>query len=91
MPTAERGTMAQQDCVVEVAVEDIGLDQAGRVAVMKPEAERLLAARRRKQLTRPPIPNTNCQEVCNTASGCGPINKKCNPNTVSNCGCRKLE
>jgi hypothetical protein len=74
--------MAQPDRVVEVAVEDIGLDQVGQVAVMKADAEHLLAARRRNPVPRPPIPNTNCQEVCNTASSCGPINKKCNPNEL---------
>ena len=80
-------TMAQQEPVPGVAIEDIGLDGEGRVALTNPQvAERLkilLAAKRPKP---PPKPNTNCTG-CNTVDGCGPSNSNCQPNTVANCGC----
>ena len=83
--------MAQQELLTEFIVEDIGLDGEGRVAITDPRvAERLrltLAAKPRKPA---PKPNTNCN-ICNTVEGCGPLNETCSPNTVPNCGCRKLE
>ena len=81
---------AQQEPVPAVAIEDIGLDGEGRVAITNPQvAERLKVAvgSRRREPTS--APNTNCAG-CNTTKGCGPLNTKCNPNTVSSCGAKSL-
>jgi hypothetical protein len=71
-------------------IEEIGLDAEGRVAVTNPEIaarlRRTSAAVRGKPA---PAPNTNC-ETCNTAKGCDGTNDVCHPNTVPNCGCRKI-
>jgi hypothetical protein len=85
--------MAEQEILTGLMVEDIGLDGEGRVAVQNPQiAERIrLALAVERQRPKPsPKPNTNCG-VCNTVEGCGPLNETCSPNTVPNCGCRKLE
>ena len=93
--SAENGrAMAQREPVVDLLFEEIGLDAEGRACITNPKAAAqlplVLAARRRKPKP-PPKPNTNCADLCNTAAGCGPTNKKCNPNTVPNCGCRNVE
>jgi hypothetical protein len=71
-----------------VTVEDLLLDREGRITLTNTMvAERLkLVAKLERQKPRP-APNTNCS-VCNTVKGCGPVNRQCTPNTVSNCGCR---
>lgn len=74
-----------------VAIEDVLVDGDGRVTITNPRvAERLKLVAETKRRKPAPTPNTNCS-ICNTVKGCGPVNKECSPNTVSNCGCRKLE
>ena len=82
-------SMAQRELVAQGDGAEIGLDADGRIAVTSTQlAERLAARRRKPKPTYPP--NGNCSG-CNTVRGCGPVNEECNPNTVPNCGCRKVQ
>jgi hypothetical protein len=84
-------TMAEQEPFTGLAIEDLLLDGDGRITIANPRvAERLKLAAKTKHREPATAPNTNCA-VCNTVKGCGPLNKQCSPNTVSNCGCPKLE
>jgi hypothetical protein len=85
-------SITQREAVAGVVIADIALDGEGRIAITSRElAERIAVARaaKRREKAPKPTPNTNCSG-CNTVKGCGPINEECNPNTVPNCGCRKL-
>ena len=73
------------------AVQDINVDQDGRVSITNPWiAGRLHAAAAVKR----PVPkepsNSNCNG-CNTVKGCGPQNSVCPINTVKDCGGTKIE
>ena len=74
---------------MSVRDEVVRLDGEGRVAFTSPLRKAPLAAAGRAR-RRPAEPGTNANcGYCNTVDGCSPINNRCNPNTVANCGCRK--
>jgi hypothetical protein len=81
--------------IARLVADDLRLDGEGRVAITNPAVAAQLivaAAVKRRPVRRRPAkegPNANCG-YCNTVDGCSPENLRCNPNTVANCGCRKL-
>jgi hypothetical protein len=83
--------MTQSSPSAEFAVQDISVDQEGRVTITNPRiGGRLYAAAKRPKPKPEPEQNTNCA-LCNSTEGCGPTNKHCRPiNTVANCGCEKI-
>ena len=62
------------DGLADFSVDDLGIDNNGRLILTNPQlAGALKAVERRKPS---PLPNTNCYG-CNTAWGCGEVNVDC--------------
>jgi hypothetical protein len=74
--------------MTHAVIYDIGIDENGRVAIARALAERVMVTAAAGRPEPKPTPNTNCVNFCNVKAGCGPVNKRCNPNTVPNCGCK---
>ncbi len=76
------------DGLANFSVDDLSIDNNGRMIVTNPQLAGVLEAAKRVERdkpapapapTKPVVPNTNCNN-CNTVAGCGPIN------SVKGCG-----
>jgi hypothetical protein len=76
--------MAQGELFAGLTLDDISVDEEGRVMITNPQiAERLRAAVPAAR----PRPNTNCGPQCNPA--CTPNTANCGCNNTPNCGCSR--
>lgn len=84
--------MVERDSRIDVAIDDIALDGAGRVAIANAHlAEQFAVTLARKPQRPKPKPNANCATFCNTTKDCGgDPNINCSPNTKANCGCKLI-